>query len=107
MLMPRDVAVTVFLDSSQQMAQYSSATYLHNHGVPVFFDDAHAVAHDKVILIDGSTDITGSFNFSVVAEDRNAENVIIIRDEAELNAAYAANFALHLAYSEKYQGMNR
>jgi len=59
-----DVEVTVLLDSSQRTAQYSSATFFRNQGVPVFIDDAHAIAHNKIILIDDSAIITGSFNFT-------------------------------------------
>ena len=58
------VEVTVVLDSSQRTAKYSSATFFRNQGVPVFIDSDHAIAHNKIILIDDSAIITGSFNFS-------------------------------------------
>jgi phosphatidylserine/phosphatidylglycerophosphate/cardiolipin synthase-like enzyme len=49
---------------------------------PAFIDAAHAIApHDKVILLDGTTVIGGSFNFSGAAEDKNAENLLIVRSE--------------------------
>ena len=38
-------------------------------------DDEHAKAHNKVMIIDGETVITGSFNFSKAAEQNNAENL--------------------------------
>ncbi len=38
--------------------------------------------HHKVIVIDGKIVITGSYNFSASAEERNDENVVIIFDEA-------------------------
>jgi phosphatidylserine/phosphatidylglycerophosphate/cardiolipin synthase-like enzyme len=71
--------------------------------VPVFIDSEHSVAHNKIMLIDGATIITGSFNFTNAAESRNAENLLIIRDHPKLAAAYAENFRLHLAHSKKYQ----
>jgi phosphatidylserine/phosphatidylglycerophosphate/cardiolipin synthase-like enzyme len=47
--------------------------------------------HHKVILIDGNTVITGSYNFSRSAEDFNDENVIIVHN-AELTADYLVEF---------------
>ncbi len=45
------VEVTVVLDSSQRTAQYSSATFFRNQGVPVYIDGDHAIAHNKVIQL--------------------------------------------------------
>ena len=103
----RGVAVRVVLDKSQRGERYSSATFLKNHGVPVFIDDEHAIAHNKVILIDGATVITGSFNFSKAAEERNAENLLIIDGRPDLASAYGANFEEHLHHAELYTGPKR
>ncbi len=54
----------------------------------MLIDTEHALAHNKVILIDGDTVITGSFNFSRAAEERNAENLLVIRDQ-ELAEKYS------------------
>ena len=102
----RGVRVRVVLDKSQRGERYSSATFLKNHGVPVFIDDDHAISHNKVILIDGgATIITGSFNFTKSAEERNAENLLIITNHAELASSYRANFEEHLAHAEPYEGL--
>ena len=80
----RGVDCEVILDSSQETSKYSGADTLHNHGVQVLIDDAHAIAHNKIILVDGNTVITGSFNFSRAAEERNAENLLVISGYPEL-----------------------
>ena len=67
----------------------------------MLIDAEHAIAHNKVILIDGGTVITGSFNFSKAAEERNAENLLVIRDTG-LEAKYLANFELHRQHSRHY-----
>ena len=103
----RGVRVRVVLDKSQATAKYSSATYLFNHGVPVYIDRAHAIAHNKVMLIDGRVILTGSFNFTKAAEERNAENLLIIRDNARLMIAYVENFNEHLAHGQRYRGLGR
>ena len=80
----RGVKVTVVLDKSQRTAKYSSATFLSNVGIPTFIDDKHAIAHNKIIIIDQATIITGSFNFTKAAEEKNAENLLVLKGAANL-----------------------
>lgn len=40
----RGVTVTAILDKSQRTEKYSSATFMHNQGIPVWIDAAHAIA---------------------------------------------------------------
>jgi phosphatidylserine/phosphatidylglycerophosphate/cardiolipin synthase-like enzyme len=98
----RGVRVTALLDKSQRTEKYTGATYLANHQIPVLIDAKHAIAHNKIIIIDGQTILTGSFNFTQSAEERNAENLLIIRDHPDLVSRYLANFAEHQAHSEPY-----
>jgi phosphatidylserine/phosphatidylglycerophosphate/cardiolipin synthase-like enzyme len=68
-------------------------------GVPTWIDAAYQIAHNKIIIIDGETVITGSFNFTRSAEEYNAENLLVIRDPS-LAARYEANFQEHLRRSQ-------
>ncbi|GMU22258.1 MAG: hypothetical protein AMXMBFR13_23460 [Phycisphaerae bacterium] len=70
-------------------------------------DARHAIAHNKVILIDEQVIITGSFNFSKAAKESNAENLLVIRDQPRLMAQYLANFRQHQAHSEPPQRRQR
>ena len=54
-------------------------------------------------MIDNRTVITGSFNFTKAAEEKNAENLLVI-DDAELVAKYTANWKAHLGHSVPYAG---
>jgi len=101
----RGVKVSVILDSSQKTAQYSSATFLANSKIPTFIDASHAIAHNKIIIIDGHTVITGSFNFSKAAEEKNAENLLIIKSR-ELAKRYMENWRHHREHSDEYKGRN-
>lgn len=69
----------VILDKSQKRKKYSPADFLAHAGTPMKIDAAHAIAHNKVMIIDGETIITGSFNFTRAAEDKNAESLLIIK----------------------------
>jgi len=99
----RGVKVTVVLDKSQETEKYSSATFVANAGIPVFIDDKHRIAHNKIILIDEATIITGSFNFTKAAEENNAENLLVIEGKPKLMAAYQKNFKEHREHSHEYE----
>jgi phosphatidylserine/phosphatidylglycerophosphate/cardiolipin synthase-like enzyme len=99
----RGVKVQVILDKSQRTEKYSEADFLVNVGIPTKIDAQHAIAHNKVMVIDGATVITGSFNFTKNAEANNAENLLVIRSP-ELATKYAANWKVHADHSEPYSG---
>ena len=55
------------------------------------------------MVIDGRTVITGSFNFTKAAEEKNAEDLLVI-DDPELAAKYTVNWKAHLGHSVPYAG---
>jgi phosphatidylserine/phosphatidylglycerophosphate/cardiolipin synthase-like enzyme len=102
----RGVKVRAVLDRKENATgQYSGATYLLNHQVPTWTDGKHPIAHNKVMIIDGATIVTGSFNFTQQAENLNAENMLIITGKPKLAAAYETNFEEHLHHSDPYTGV--
>lgn len=94
----RGIKVEVILDKSQKTGKYSSSTFLMNARIPTYIDSKHAIAHNKIILIDRSIVITGSFNFTKAAEEKNAENLLIIRSK-ELVKPYLDNWQHHRTHS--------
>jgi len=59
--------------------------------LPVKLDGNNYIMHHKVIILDNSTVITGSFNFTKAADDSNDENVLIIHSPA-VAALYEQEF---------------
>jgi len=72
-------------------------------GIPTYIDFRHAIAHNKIIIIDRETVITGSFNFTKAAEINNAENLLILHSK-ELAKEYIDNWNEHKKHSEVYEG---
>jgi phosphatidylserine/phosphatidylglycerophosphate/cardiolipin synthase-like enzyme len=93
----RGIKVEVILDKSQRMQKYSSSTFLANARIPTYIDVEHAIANNKII-IDRSVVITGSFNFTKAAEEKNAENLLVIRPK-ELGRPYLENLHRHRDHS--------
>ena len=102
----RGVDVKVLLDKSQLHGKGSKLDLLANAGVPVFIDKKHAIAHNKVMIIDGVTVLTGSFNFSSAAEDKNAENLLVVRDKV-VARKFRNNWNSHSRHSEPYSPENQ
>ncbi|MEX3964853.1 phospholipase D family protein [Paraburkholderia sp. EG286B] len=99
----RGVDVKVILDKSQASPRYTVATYLRNAGIDVVIDTKPAIAHNKVMIFDDSSVFTGSFNFTKSAQERNAENGMLIRGDANIVKSYADNWASRYDVSTPYQ----
>ncbi|MFN8671651.1 MAG: phospholipase D-like domain-containing protein [Candidatus Sericytochromatia bacterium] len=73
------------------ISKYSAYLTLIKSKLPVYIDGNQALLHNKVFIIDNSTIITGSYNFSKNAEENNNENTLIIKS-ARLSKDYYEEF---------------
>ncbi len=73
----REVEVKILFEKSQ-ISQYSEYKRLKASGVPVRNDTNSDLMHDKVLIVDGTIVLMGSFNWSNSAEEDNNENLIVI-----------------------------
>ncbi len=76
----RGVKVKVFLDSKQKKEKYAKGEFLERKGIEVKYrgDDTSGYMHSKFCVIDDRIVITGSFNWTVSADLKNDENLIVI-----------------------------
>jgi phosphatidylserine/phosphatidylglycerophosphate/cardiolipin synthase-like enzyme len=100
----RGLKVEVVLDKSQRREKYTSADFVAHAGIPIWIDDQHAIAHNKIMIIDRKTLITGSFNFTKAAEEKNAENLLVLKGNPALVERYLRNFEEHKEHSALYAG---
>ncbi|CAN1525947.1 nuclease NucT [Burkholderiaceae bacterium] len=96
----RGVAVQVLLDMKTGKSNRGVADVLAAGHVAVREDGKHAIAHNKVMVIDGAVVITGSFNFTNSAEMRNAENTLILKS-TELAQIYKKQWSQHWAHGRE------
>lgn len=99
----RHVDVRVVLDSSQATQRYSSATFFHNQGVPLWINARYPVMHHKLLLIDADTVGFGSMNFTRAGARQNAENFNLFRRWPQLADTYAREFLRLQSESEPYR----
>jgi phosphatidylserine/phosphatidylglycerophosphate/cardiolipin synthase-like enzyme len=91
----RGVNVEIILDHSNEKESYSDLHFFVEQGLAPLIDAQHPIAHNKVMIIDGRTLLTGSFNFTNQAEHENAENLLVIKGHPQLLHAYRQNFFTH------------
>ena len=84
----RGVKVSVVADSKANSTQYTAVNFLANHGVPVRLNDKYAIMHHKFMVIDGISVQLGSFNYSASAVDKNAENVLLLKNVPDIASRY-------------------
>lgn len=106
----RGIQIKIALDPTSFQGLYSKADYLAQAGIEIYAFDpkkkvtqiragderwgaVDALLHDKFAIFDQETVWTGSFNWTVSANVRNHENVIVIKD-TEIAKAYQAEFDL-------------
>ncbi|MFZ3136229.1 MAG: phospholipase D family protein [Thermodesulfovibrionales bacterium] len=99
----RGIHTEIILDKSNKSQKYSAADFTFNMGIPTFIDAEHQIAHNKIMIIDKETVITGSFNFTKAAEEKNAENLLILKSK-ELAKQYIDNWNRHKSHSQGYGG---
>jgi len=51
-------------------------------GVRCHVDPVLGIAHNKIMIIDNDIVLAGSYNWTNAAETRNAENLLIIKDQS-------------------------
>ena len=96
----RGVHVEILLDKSNEQETYTELESFIKEGLAPHIDAQHAIAHNKIMIIDKRTLITGSFNFTHQAEAENAENLLIIKGHPDLLKSYYESFAAHKAHCQ-------
>jgi len=84
------VEIKGIMDKTQAAGEYSVFPWLEFQGIEVI-KNKKSLLHHKVFIIDGKTVITGSFNPTKGGDERNDENMVIIRD-MEIANKYLAEF---------------
>ena len=94
----RGVKVRVLLDQKSLNTNRYVMGVLTDAQIELRQDGKHAIAHNKVMVIDQAIVITGSFNFTNSAASRNAENFLVLKSE-DLAEQYRLQWKNHWAHS--------
>jgi len=81
----RGINVTIIIDDMYKTSKGSDYEEILNAGIDIRSDNSWRLMHHKVMIIDGYIIVTGSYNWSASAEDKNWENIVILRSQSLAN----------------------
>ena len=87
----RGVKVRLYLDKDQVEYQYSQSRFLVQKGIKVRVSTNNYIMHNKFAIIDNRLLLTGSYNWTFSANNRNDENLMVI-DDPEIIAIFQNQF---------------
>jgi len=66
--------------ANQRREKYTFADFVAHAGIPTYIDDGHAIAHNKNMIIDRSTLITGSSSATTHRPSRSRSSGKMLTD---------------------------
>ena len=97
----RGVQVCILVDRRQSKGRGCQIPRLHAHGIPIWLEKVSGLSHNKVMILDHTHLLTGSFNWSAAAEYRNGENLLYIKSKT-LNRHYRIDWHQRMKKSPSY-----
>jgi len=87
----RGVKVRLYLDKDQVDYKYSQSRFLVQKGIKTRVSTNNYIMHNKFAIIDNRILLTGSYNWTFSANNRNDENLMVI-DDSELIEIFQNQF---------------
>ncbi len=87
----KGIKIKIISDNDKQYDRGSDINYLKDKGLSIKIDMTDAHMHHKFAIIDRKILISGSYNWTVSAAEKNQEN-IIVTDQRDLIKAFNNEF---------------
>lgn len=93
----RKVFVGGIMERMPPIKNYQSPQYLASMGLPIYYAALRpgGVNNHRYLIIDGKLVMTGSYDWTMAAQTKNSESVIIV-NEPTIASAYLKHFAAEL-----------
>ncbi len=88
----RGVKIRIITDKRQADHYSSVATRLYQKNIPIKINTEYEIEHNKFAIFDNDKMITGSFNWTYSASNKNSENCLVISEEPDLISQYEKRF---------------
>lgn len=77
----RGVEVKILTDKLQASGKYSGVKFLYENDINIKIHTKNKIEHNKFAIFDDKKIITGSYNWTMAASDKNSENCIFLDDD--------------------------
>lgn len=100
----RGVEIRIYLEKQSACGSGADAADYYTAGIPLKVDSRSGLMHNKFAVLGSDTVITGSYNWSASADERNWENLLVIQSST-IAADYETNFEnMWENWSESFEG---
>jgi len=82
----RNVEIRIILETFQAGSKWSVSNFLAENNVDFILDENPRVFHHKVMIIDNKYVVTGSYNYTISAQNYNDENILIVESSKFVEA---------------------
>ena len=96
----RSVPVILILEGRPAIRSYRTPTFFIENSIITLFSQDEGFNNNSYIIIDKKTVITGSYQYTQSSATKNAENLVIFKDNTAVAAKYYLNFITHLSLCE-------
>ncbi len=97
----KGVKVAIIVDKADRVEGVTPGIQMSQEGIPVFLDNKHSIANNRVMIVDKKILFTGSFDFNKASEQMIADNLLVV-ESPELAILYRENWLKHREHSETY-----
>lgn len=88
----RGIPIQILTDRTQASGKKASAPLLKKAGIDIKVHSKHRIEHNKFMVIDESSVITGSYNWTNPASLKNSENCLLVWHDDETVTKYVNRF---------------
>lgn len=88
----RGIPIRILTDRTQAGGRGAKAPALHAEGFNIRVHSKNKIEHNKFMVVDGETLITGSYNWTNPASLKNSENCLLIWNDPKTISAYQKRF---------------
>ncbi|MEM9569490.1 MAG: phospholipase D-like domain-containing protein [Bacteroidota bacterium] len=98
----RGVDIHILANNTYATARYSQLDYLDKYHINIYIDNRPGVFHHKWLIVDKKTIITGSYNYTKSAEEKNNEIIGHIESRAVVEK-YHQDWETHIQDPKVYR----
>ena len=98
----RGVKIHILADDRQANGKWSKLAKLNQHNIDIYIDKRAGVFHHKWLAVDKKTIITGSYNYSKNAENKNNEIIGHVESRAVVEKYYQ-DWHTHIQHPKVYR----
>lgn len=89
----RGVKIRILTDRLQASNKNSKVRELYNYGINIRVHSKHKIEHNKFAVFDNLSAVSGSYNWTNPASEKNSENCIFFVRDTEAAGTYYSRFS--------------